>query len=72
MTTNGWQAITSIPKSRNRLVLMLIGKAFITGKYQQGDLNASHCNNFDGQIATANRSREIEGIFIKLQFTVIF
>jgi hypothetical protein len=50
---------------------MLIGKAFITGKNQHGDLNASHRDIFERQIAKVKCSRKIEKILMKLQFTAM-
>jgi hypothetical protein len=72
MKTNNFKAISSIRNWRNCLLLMLIGKVFITGKNQHRDLNASHCDIFERQMTKSNYSRKIEETLIRLQFTAIF
>jgi DNA-binding transcriptional regulator YbjK len=72
LKTSDSKTMNSIPKSENRLLEMLIGKVFITGKNQDWDLNTSHCNVLEKPIAKANCSRKIEKILMKLQFTAIF
>jgi hypothetical protein len=60
MKTNDSKTSNSIPKSRDWLLFMLIGKTFITGENKPGDLNASHCNIFGRQIAKANYLRQLK------------
>jgi hypothetical protein len=51
---------------------MLIGKEPITKNNEYGDVNTSHCNIFEIQIARANCSGKVEEILVKLHFTAIF
>jgi hypothetical protein len=72
MKTNDSKTISSIPKAKNCLMLMLIGKSFIAGTNQYGDLKTSNCNIFERQIAQVHCSGKIDKILMKLQFAAIF